>query len=155
MSDWKLPWQGGCRCGQVRVEVTAPPMLASVCHCSGCQKMTASAFSTTLTIPSEGFKVTEGEPVIGGLHGPEARHHFCPHCKSWVFTRAAGIDFFVNLRATMLDDHGWFVPFLEAWTSEKLPWVKTPAIHSFETQPAFEDYQGLIDAYAADGVRPG
>ena len=108
MQDWKLPWAGGCRCGKTRIAVTAPPLLASACHCTGCQKMTASAFSLTLTIPSDGFAVTAGEPVIGGLHGA-TRHHFCPYCMSWMFTRPEGFDAFVNLRPSVLDDHSWFV----------------------------------------------
>ncbi len=31
MDDWKLPWEGGCRCGNVRLRVTAPPLLAMAC----------------------------------------------------------------------------------------------------------------------------
>jgi hypothetical protein len=77
--------------------------------------MSASAFSLTLAIPSEGFDVTAGKPVIGGAHGP-TRHFFCPHCMSWMFTRPEGMDEFVNLRPSMLDDHNWFVPFIEVWT---------------------------------------
>ena len=37
--------------------------------------------------------------------------------------------------ATMLDDHAWYVPFVEVNTSEKLPWAGTPALYSFATQP--------------------
>ena len=48
----------------------------------------------------------------------------------------------------MLDDHQDFVPFLEVWTSEKLPWVSTPALRSYETQPEFSKYEGLIREYA-------
>ena len=103
MSEWNLPWEGGCRCGQVRLRVSAPPLLTMACHCTGCQRMTASAFSLSAGFPSEGFTVTKGEPVIGGLHGT-TRHYFCPHCMSWMFTRPEGFDWFVNLRATMLDD---------------------------------------------------
>jgi hypothetical protein len=36
VDDWKLPWDGGCRCGEVRVRVTKPPLLAGACHCTGC-----------------------------------------------------------------------------------------------------------------------
>ena len=32
MDDWKLPWEGGCRCGEVRFRVTAPPLLSAACH---------------------------------------------------------------------------------------------------------------------------
>ncbi|KFA89102.1 GFA family protein [Archangium violaceum] len=154
MNDWKLPWEGGCRCGRVRLKISAPPLLTMACHCTGCQRMSASAFSLSAAIPTEGFEVTQGEPVIGGLHG-EHRHFFCPYCMSWMFTRPHGIDTFVNLRATMLDDPSWFTPFMETWTSEKLPWATTPAVHSFAKLPEFHEYKGLTDAYAAQARKPG
>lgn len=154
MADWKLPWRGGCRCGQVRVAVSAPPILASACHCTGCQSMSASAFSLSLAIPAEGFAVTAGEPVIGGLHGP-TRHYFCPRCMTWMFTQPAGMDQLVNLRPSILDDHAWFEPSVEFWTAEKLPWASTPAVHSFATAPAAEDFPRLIQAFADHGARPG
>jgi len=109
--------------------------------------MTSSAFSLSAAIPSAGFSVTAGEPVIGGLHGP-THHYFCPHCMSWLFTRPDGMDWFVNVRPTMLDDLSWSTPFVETWTSEKLPWASTAAVHSFEKLPAFEDYERLTKAYA-------
>lgn len=150
MGAMKLPAEGGCRCGQVRFRVTAPPLLTMACHCSGCQHMTGSAFSLSAAIPSDGFELLQGEPVIGGLHGPDAHHFYCPHCKSWLFTRAEGVDWFVNIRATMLDDAGWFSPFIETYASEKLPWATTPAQHSFERFPEdFSEYQRLTEAYAA------
>lgn len=152
VKDWKLPLTGGCRCDRVRFQVTATPLLSSACHCAGCQRMTASAFSLTLTVPKPGFEVTQGEPEIGGLHGP-VKHLFCGHCKSWLFTRPDVIDSFVNLRATMLDDRSWFVPFVETWTSEKLPWASTGAVHSFPTQPGFELYAKLAEDFAERGSR--
>ena len=148
MPDWKLPIAGGCRCGKVRFSITLPPLITMACHCTGCQKMTASAFSLSLAIPAEGFEVTQGEPVIGGLHGAD-RHYHCPFCMSWMFTRAAGLDWFVNLRTTMLDKPGAFPPFVETFTSEKLPWVTTPAVHSFPTFPEFDQYPDLTRDYMA------
>ena len=142
-----LPADGGCRCGRVRFTVSAPPMLTMVCHCRGCQRMTASAYSLSAAIPSDGFKVTAGEPVIGGMHG-ETRHFFCPWCMSWMFTRPEGMDWFVNVRATLLDDPSWFEPFVETYTSTALPWARTRAPHSFPEFPPFEAYAGLTAAYA-------
>ena len=103
MRDWNLPREGGCRCGQVRIRVSAPPLVTMACHCTGCQKMSSSAFSLSAAIAAEAFAVTKGEPVIGGLHGA-TQHYFCPHCMSWMFTRPEGLDWFVNFRSTMLDD---------------------------------------------------
>jgi hypothetical protein len=64
------------------------------------------------------------------------------------------MDAFVNLRPSMLDEHVWFAPFIEVRTQEKLSWASTPAMHSFETQPEFEDYGKLIEAFARQGARP-
>ncbi len=152
MDDWKLPWAGGCRCDALRFAITEPPLLASVCHCRGCQRMSASAFSTTLTIPESGFAVTAGETAIGGLHGEDIRHHHCSLCLSWVFTRTPMG--FVNVRAAMLDDAGWFVPFVEVQTAEKLPWAEVPAEFSYERFPSYEDWGELAAAFAERGARP-
>lgn len=151
--DWHLPWEGGCRCGRMRMRISAPPILTMACHCRGCQRMSASAFSLGAAIPSEGFSVIQGEPVIGGLHGAN-RHYCCPYCMSWIFTRAHGIDHFVNLRPTMLDDASWFVPFIETCTSERLPWAITSAVHSFETFPPAADWAGLMAEYAKQVTNP-
>jgi hypothetical protein len=147
MPEPRLPWEAGCRCGQVRLKISALPLLTAACHCTGCQRMTASAFPLSIAVPSEGFAVTRGEPVLGGLHG-EARHHHCPHCKSWMFTKADAYPWFVNVRATMLDDPSWFVPFMETFTREKLPWATTPATHSYPGLPEMHEYAELTDAYA-------
>lgn len=142
-----LPMSGECRCGAVGFEISAPPLLTMACHCTGCQKMSASAYSLSAAIPSDAFAVTRGEPVIGGLHGA-SRHYFCGHCMSWMFTRPEGLDWFVNVRATMLADTGWFSPFIETFTGEMLPWAKTGAAHSYETFPPMEAYEGLLAEYA-------
>jgi hypothetical protein len=154
MGGWNLPWEGGCRCGQVRVRISAPPLLSMVCHCTGCQRMSASAFSLSVAIPAEGFVILQGEPVIGGRRDPAVRHFFCPYCMSWMFTRPQGLEFLVNLRATMLDDPSWVTPFIETYTSEKLPWATTPASHKFERFPAPELFTGLMEEYAAKASRP-
>jgi len=149
MPDWQLPWNGACRCGRVKIRVSAPPILTAACHCTGCQRMSASAFSLSVGIPSGGFQVTEGDPVLGGLHGA-TRHYFCPHCLSWMFTRPEGMDFFVNLRSTMLDGDvpARLAPFVETFTAEKLPFAQTGAVRSFATLPPMEAWEGLMKEYA-------
>lgn len=56
---------------------------------------------------------------------------------------------FVNVRATMLDDAHWFVPFIETCTSEALPWAKTGAMHSFAAFPPMEAFGPLLAEFAA------
>jgi hypothetical protein len=145
--DWKLPREGSCRCGQVRIRISAPPLVTMACHCTGCQKMSSSAFSLSAAIPAQGFEVISGEPVVGGLHGA-TKHMFCPHCMSWMFTRPEGMDFFVNVRATMLDGAVDFAPFIETWTAEKLPFAQTGAPHSYERLPPMDAYEGLMKEFS-------
>ena len=92
MSLLDFPYVGHCRCGALRIEISAPPVLTAACHCRGCQRMSASAFSLTAMVPAKAFRVVEGEPVKGGMHGPTLDHYFCANCKSWVFTRIVGFD---------------------------------------------------------------
>jgi hypothetical protein len=139
--------QGGCRCGQVTMKVKGRPMMTMACHCKGCQRMTASAFSLSALFPDQTVEIAGLEPVIGGMHG-ELRHHFCPHCLSWIFTRAEMLGPLINIRATMLDGAADLPPFIETCVSEKLPWVSLPATHSFEKFPAMEDFPKLIAEFA-------
>lgn len=148
MSSPSLPIEGGCRCDRVRFKISAPPLVTTACHCTGCQRMTGSAYSLSVAVPSDAFTVIKGEPVIGGLHGPH-RHYFCGYCMSWMFTRPEGFDAMVNVRATLLDDLRWYVPYVETMTSEKLPWVTTPAVHSYEKFPPPEAWGRLSAEYMA------
>ncbi len=142
-----FPRQGGCRCGQVRFTLSGPPLISMACHCTGCQRMTGSAFSLSVGFAEDGFEVTRGEPVIGGLHGA-TRHYFCPRCMSWMFTRPQGVEGFVNVRTTLLDNSEGLEPFVETMTREKLAWALTPAAERFEGMPAMADFGRLLRAYA-------
>jgi hypothetical protein len=153
MTDWKLPWAAGCRCDRIRMQITAPPIVTMACHCRGCQRMTASAFSLSILLPSDGCVVTAGEPVPGGLQKTGGHFH-CGHCKSWLFSRPDGMEAWVNIRATMLDDASWFAPFVETCTAEALPWAKTGAVHSFPNIPGMDVWAPIIEAFARDGAHP-
>lgn len=140
------PVEGACMCGQVRLRVSAPPIITMACHCKGCQKLSASAFSLTAMIPAAGVEVI-GETAVGALHGA-SKYEYCPRCLNWLLTRPAGIPF-VSVRPTMFDLPAWSTPFIESFASEKLPWVTTSAKHSFDKFPATDQYGKLIAEYAA------
>ena len=115
--------------------------------------MTASAYSLSILVPDAGFAVVQGEVVIGGLHGA-SRHHHCAYCKSWLFTRPDGMDGFVNVRASMLDDPHWFVPFVETSTGEGYPWARTGAVHSFADIPDDAVFEPIVAEFVERGARP-
>ena len=154
MTTPELPLHGACRCGDVHVTISAPPLMTAACHCTGCQKMSASAFSLTAMVPPQGFAVTQGQTRRGGLGDGQLDHQFCPRCLTWVFTRIAGMDHFVNVRPTMFEDTSWFTPFIETMTQDKLTWVTTPARHSFEAFPPMEDLPTLMAEFGQSGA-PG
>ncbi len=92
-----------------------------------------------------------GRPVKGGAKGPQLDHYFCPDCMTWMFTRIVGIDRFVNVRPTLFEDPRWSLPFIETMTQAKLPWVTTPARHSFEAFPDEDSFPAQMSAFAASG----
>ena len=138
---------GGCRCGQACSSVSGDPLITMACHCLGCQRMTGSAFSLSSLHGDDSFEIVAGEPVLGGLRGG-TRHYFCGNCMNWLFTRPEGMDAFVNIRATLLDDARSYRPFIETRTAEKLLWAVTGAAHSFERFPMAEAFPALLAQYA-------
>ena len=140
---------GTCRCGAVTLTVTQPPFMTTACHCTGCRKMSSSAFSLTAMVPQDALEV-EGETVRGGIGAPPLDHRFCPRCLTWLFTRIEGQEF-VNIRPTMFDVPEWSRPYMETMTAEKLPWAQTPAEHAVPGFPGPDAYPGLIAGFAARG----
>jgi hypothetical protein len=138
---------GQCRCGQVQFAMTGAPLITMACHCTGCQRMTASAFSLSALYRRDRFELICGEPVIGGLRA-QPRHYFCSQCMSWLYTHIQGLDHVVNIRATLLDDAGAFEPFIETCTDEMLPWASTPAVHRFSKFPPPERFPELMAEFA-------
>lgn len=142
-----LPIEGGCMCGACRMKVSAAPIITMACHCTGCQKLSASAFSLTAMVPAAGFELLRGETRIGALHGANP-YVYCANCLNWLYTGLSNAPF-VNVRSTMFDVPLWSTPFIESYVSEKLPWAKTPAKHGFEKFPAPEQYGPLMAEFAA------
>ena len=140
----RLPQTGGCSCGALRYEITRAPNAVYTCHCTVCQRMTGSAFSTGLVIAAEAFRLSGAEPrpfrrtadsgraVIGWL---------CPECGTRVCGgpkpgSAPPPGALATVRAGTLDDTSWLRPTLHFWTRSAQPWVVLPAEDQiFETQP--------------------
>ncbi len=134
-------------CGECRMRVSIAPIITMACHCKGCQKLSASAFSLTAMVPADGFELIKGRTQIGALHGDNP-YHYCSKCLNWLYTSLASAPF-VNVRPTMFDIPVWSTPFVESYVSEKLPWATTSARHSFERFPEEHQYGQLMAEYAA------
>jgi hypothetical protein len=73
---------GGCLCGGVRFELTEPPVSASYCHCTRCQKRTGTAASPQARIVPGSIHVT-GEELVRAYEPPDGfPKAFCSACGS-------------------------------------------------------------------------
>lgn len=140
--------EGGCRCGHTRFAVTGVPLLTAACHCKGCQRMTASAFSLSSLYPAAAFELLSGEPVPGGMKG-ETRHFFCPECLSWLYTVPPMAEGLVNVRSGMLDDFAGHEPFAEFYLAEALPGMALDLPHAFHAATDMDGFERLVADLAA------
>ena len=90
---------GGCHCGRVRFEVTAPARLdVSECNCSICSK---TGF-LHLIVPRARFRLLSGEESLTTyrFNTGVAKHLFCSHCgiKSFYVPRSHPDGYSVNAR---------------------------------------------------------
>jgi len=72
---------GGCQCGAVRYELTAPPRRASICHCRMCQRASGSYFLPLANVEFKDFTVTKGALAIYAS-SPVVDRGFCAACGS-------------------------------------------------------------------------
>jgi hypothetical protein len=91
--------RGGCHCGRVRFEVTAPAKLAvSNCNCSICSK---SGY-LHLMVPKSRFELISGDEFLTTyqFNTGTARHLFCSVCgiKSFYVPRSHPDGYSVNVR---------------------------------------------------------
>jgi hypothetical protein len=91
--------RGGCHCGRVRFEVSAPAVISvSQCNCSVCAK----SGHLGLIVPRDRFQLTSGENdlVEYTFNTGTAKHLFCRQCgiKSFYVPRSHPDGVSVNAR---------------------------------------------------------
>lgn len=94
-----IQYRGGCHCGRVRFEVTAPAEIqANECNCSICSK---SGF-LHLIVPLSRFHLIQGEEYLTTytFNTGVAKHLFCKVCgvKSFYVPRSNPDGYSVNVR---------------------------------------------------------
>lgn len=121
-------------CGAVRYEITTNPTRVYACHCTDCQRATTSAFSISVSVPAEAFRVSGKElrPVPGGVTdaGRTKTRWVCPDCGICLCggvklgTEPRG--YIRNVRAGTLDDTSWLRPTIHYYVRSKHPWLVLP-----------------------------
>lgn len=130
--------EGGCLCGQLRYSSDADPVFTGFCHCKSCQKLTGTAFSVVVAVPSPMLTVTGDSKVFDsqGDSGQGTHSTFCPTCGSSVIGTADIMQGISMIRAGTLDDTSWLKPTMEIYCDSKQPWVSVAGDHqSFPKMP--------------------
>jgi hypothetical protein len=117
--DWpKLPLTGRCPCEAVQYEVAAMPRFVYACHCTECQRWSGSAFSLSMPVASDAFRITRGEPRSWkrvGASGIRSTYWFCGHCGGRVYGEREGRPETVVVRAGTLDQTWWLRPIAHVY----------------------------------------
>ena len=77
---------GGCGCGAVRYELSAPLIAAAYCHCTICQHRTGTGFQASALAAYDSLTVIAGADLIGRWTPTDGPHkQFCTQCGSAIF----------------------------------------------------------------------
>ncbi len=131
-------FSAGCRCGQVRITVSAEPSMVANCHCRDCQYASGGAYSTIVMLPREAVAITGAttQYTVTADSGNEVTRSFCPTCGSPLFSELSAMESVVVLKAAALDDPGWLRPTMHIWRESGQPWAEVDAeLPSFERNP--------------------
>jgi hypothetical protein len=146
-----FPQTGGCQCGAVRYELSAPPLTIYNCHCANCQKITGSAFTVAATVPEAGLAFTKGTPkrIEWRADSGNLRFgHFCGDCGTRIANGQVPSIGMLSLRAGTFDDTSWVEPVGDIWTKSAQGWI---AFRSLKADAQPKDYTPFIEAYRAQG----
>lgn len=121
------PLQGGCLCGAVRFELTAPFAIAGYCHCTHCQKRTGTGSSANGRVPSEGFHLLQGREQLRAFKPPTGVPKlFCQTCGSALFSGDPFEDPLVAVRLGALDGDPGIRPHFRQFVASAAPWEPLP-----------------------------
>jgi len=97
--------RGGCLCGKVRFEITAPAHDVYHCHCSICRKLQGALYPTYAVVARDAFDLLSGAGDLATFDSSAAVHrHFCRTCGSHVWEEVDSKPDAIWFSAGTLDD---------------------------------------------------
>ncbi|MDX6647560.1 MAG: hypothetical protein QOK29_5234 [Rhodospirillaceae bacterium] len=122
-----LPLAGGCNCGAVRFEVTAPLVGASYCHCRRCQRRSGAAASPNARAAPGSFRVVSGEDRLRAWKPPDGwEKWFCGDCGSSLFSRHPVRTDQIGVRMGAFDGDPGVRPSVRQFVAYAAPWEPIP-----------------------------
>ena len=139
-----LPMTGTCQCGALRYAITVQPLTLYLCHCTDCQKQSASAFAMSLLVAADGITVLSGQMARWQRSLADGRvktYRLCKACGTRLFHETSGRDNIWSVKAGTLDQARSLLPCGEIWTASAHAWARQ---HHFALS-----YPGQPDSYEA------
>lgn len=132
------PFTGGCRCGAIRYQCSAEPVMAGNCHCRECQRACGSAFGANIAVPIAALKITGNIKYYEYTadSGNTVGHGFCPNCGAPLVGRSSGLPELIAIRVGSLDDPSWYQPAMSIYVDSAQPWdYLNPNLPKFPKMP--------------------
>jgi hypothetical protein len=120
---------GGCQCGAVRYELTAPPQRVYVCHCTECRKQSASAFGISVIVSSADLRLVRGTPKQWSRLADSGRMidcFFCADCGSRIWHGNKERSDAISIKGGSLDQPVDLSAAIHIWTKRALPGIVIP-----------------------------
>lgn len=106
-------FDGGCLCGDVRIQASGEPYRVGLCHCLDCRKHHGALFYAAAIFPETAVRISGETNEFRG-------RHFCPRCGSSVFAR---YDDEVEVHLGSLDAPNRLTPTYESWIARRESWL--------------------------------
>lgn len=119
---------GGCLCGAIRFELTAPPTSAGYCHCTRCQRRTGAAASPQARIDGRTLRLVRGDERLRSWRHPDGgfEKQFCAACGAHLFSRNPDDHTQMSVRLGAFDGDPGVRPSFRAFVDYAAAWEAIP-----------------------------
>jgi len=122
-----IPLVGGCGCGSVRFEITAPLVAAAYCHCTRCQHRSGTAAGASAQVVPGSLVVTAGRDRLRGWWpGDGLEKVFCGDCGSAVLARNRTSGEIIAVRLGAIEGDPGVRPSARQFVAYAAPWEPLP-----------------------------
>jgi hypothetical protein len=118
---------GGCLCGKVRFEITAPLLFAGYCHCTRCQKRTGTAAAASARIAPGSLRLVAGEEWIKAFRPLDGfAKVFCSNCGGALWSQSQQDPEVKSVRMGAFDADPGIRPSYRQFVAYAAPWEPIP-----------------------------
>jgi hypothetical protein len=118
---------GACLCGLVRFEISAPPLSATYCHCTRCQRRTGSGASASAKLEPGSLTVVAGRDLIRTYQPADGfPKDFCSECGGALWSRDPENPEAKSVRLGAIDGDPGIRPSAHQYTAYAAIWEPIP-----------------------------